>query len=360
MKITMERAELAEAMAIVAPAVAGRGTASATGFVRLESTGGHLVITASGPDMTITTRALVGKSTDGVVHTSGLYLRDLASKFTADAVTLALDDTSLVVTSGGSKYRLKTLPAAEYPPIPKRPDPIGTTTAEHLRAASAWVAHAVTDDPDAKVTFGVLLEAIEGDLHVVGTDRFRMGVSAVDWAGDDFQARLLHGTFRVAVRALRGEVTVYRNERLIAFGDTRTTFTCQLIDGEPFPWSRLIDQFPTVAEHTIDVADFTGALSRLLIASERDIPIRVDLTPDGATLTSHYGDAHEETECTGEGTAGFWVAPNYLHELLSSLVTDSAVLQTGSTETKPFFVHGGSDGPKRSLQMLMPRRKPGV
>ena len=123
----------------------------------------------------------------GIVLVNGSLLTDVSARL-AGNVTLDIDGTELQARSGAgrSRYRLRLMPADEYPHY--RPAPTAVGTAKRLGEALARVAYAAATDPPAGTNLDVVsAQAKDGALKLFATDKYRMALTEVPWDGPDLQ-----------------------------------------------------------------------------------------------------------------------------------------------------------------------------
>src|SRR5690606_7919468 len=114
MRVSIDRSQLAHALATVNRAIESRNTIPILTNVLLAVEDGQLRLTGTDLDVEITTSLPVLDCQPGSVTVPGKMLADIAKRATGD-VTLALDEGRLTVASGRSRYKLDVLPAEDFP-----------------------------------------------------------------------------------------------------------------------------------------------------------------------------------------------------------------------------------------------------
>ncbi len=121
----------------------------------------------------------------GTVLVNGSLLADITSRLTGTS-SLDLDSSELLARSGSgrAKYRLRLMPAEEYPHYRPAPPAVGAAT--KLGEAITRVAYAAAKEPPAGTNLdAVSAQARDGVLRLFCTDRYRMASTSTPWTGPD-------------------------------------------------------------------------------------------------------------------------------------------------------------------------------
>ncbi|WP_340584039.1 DNA polymerase III subunit beta [Brucella pseudintermedia] len=229
MRVSIDRSQLAHALATVTRAIESRNTIPILANVLLAVEDGQLRLTGTDLDVEITTRLPVLDCQPGSVTVPGKMLADIAKRATGD-VTLKLDAASgggrLTVASGRSRYKLDVLPAEDFPSFSA--GKFDTTLELDLATLVAPCVHCISTDETRYYLAGVYLHAVDGRLVAVATDGHRL-MRNVGPAGD-----LNYGVIlpRKLVGLLpKGTVTVELSQNKVRVKSGSTVITSKLIDG---------------------------------------------------------------------------------------------------------------------------------
>lgn len=316
MKFTIERADLVRIMTHVSKAVESRNTMPILSSVLLTATDGRLVVAATDLDIEATASAEAAVDEPGAVCVTAKLLADIARKATG-AVSFELVGAELALKSGRSKFKLQTLPAADFPTFGV---PEFESVFEHdLGALFAQVAFAMSSEETRYYLNGVYLAAERGTLTAVATDGHRLAKAVAD-SDAAFPGVIVP---RKAV-ALTGDgmaaVSVSSNKIRIVQGDT--TLTSKLIDGTFPDYERVI---PTGNDKvvTVDRDAMMKAADRVVtISDEKGRAVKLSITPGAIELSARSGSgtADDEVEAEYSGPPveiGF--NSRYLAEMFGSL-----------------------------------------
>jgi DNA polymerase-3 subunit beta len=204
---------------------------------------------------------------------------------------------------------------------------------------------------------------IEGStITLLATDRYRLAVRELEWEPNDpeltattlIPARALSET----AKAMSGSTLTLSLDQDAAGGDGLAGFAGEVSGGERWTTTRLLDgSFPKVRNLMPDpaaiqtrvrvpTATLVEAVKRVALVAERNAPVRITFTAEGATLDAGSGEEAQaseeiETQLTGEPvTVGF--NPTYLLDGLHAIGTPVAQLAF-TQPTKPAELTGTTE-----------------
>lgn len=229
MRVSIDRSQLAHALATVNRAIESRNTIPILANVLLAVEDGQLRLTGTDLDVEITTGLPVLDCQPGSVTAPGKMLADIAKRATGD-VTLELDAASaggrLTVASGRSRYKLDVLPAEDFPSFSA--GEFDTTLELDLATLVAPCVHAISTEETRYYLNGVYLHAVDGRLVAVATDGHRLMRNVGP------EGVLEYGVIlpRKLVGLLpKGAVTVELSQNKVRVTSGSTVITSKLIDG---------------------------------------------------------------------------------------------------------------------------------
>lgn len=207
----LDRATLADALAVVGVGIARRPAAPQLGGVLMDGCDGDLTLT------TINQGACVSVRVPGAARRSGRLLvhhgeatKMLAAvtkgarKREADnlAATVRRRGDTAVLEIGGYTVPVTTYPANDFPACPEIPPVVAEVDRERLTTSARRVLVATGTDKRFPMLTGIHLRSTSGALTLAGTDRYRLAVAtlaATTSAREHtvlFPARLLSATLR--------------------------------------------------------------------------------------------------------------------------------------------------------------------
>ncbi|MGN7962614.1 DNA polymerase III subunit beta [Brucella sp. 22210] len=225
MRVSIDRSQLAHALATVTRAIESRNSIPILANVLLAVEDGQLRLTGTDLDVEITTSLPVLDCQPGSVTVPGKMLADIAKRAMGD-VTLALDEGRLTVASGRSRYKLDVLPAEDFPSFSA--GKFDTTLELDLAALVAPCVHCISTEETRYYLAGVYLHTVDGRLVAVATDGHRL------MRNTGPEGTLEYGVIlpRKLVGLLpKGAVTVELSQNKVRVRSGPTVITSKLIDG---------------------------------------------------------------------------------------------------------------------------------
>ncbi|MDL2202055.1 DNA polymerase III subunit beta [Brucella intermedia] len=344
MRVSIDRSQLAHALATVNRAIESRNSIPILGNVLLAVEDGQLRLTGTDLDVEITTSLPVLDCQPGSVTVPGKMLADIAKRATSDII-LALDGGRLTVASGRSRYKLDTLPAEDFPSLSA--GKFDTTLELDLAALVAPCVHCISTDETRYYLAGVYLHAVDGRLIAVATDGHRLMRNTGPAGALEYGVILP----RKLVGLLpKGAVTVELSQNKVRVTSGSTVITSKLIDGTFPDYVRVI---PTGNSNvlTVDRQALMKAVERVAaVADDKSRAVKFSV---GDVLRLMLADkASDEVEATFEGEPleiGF--NARYVNDMLGALDEPSVRFALGDAGS-PAVIKGEGEW----TAVLMPLR----
>ena len=368
MKFRCERDVLAEAVSVVARAVSSRsGSSPALSGILLETRGDNLHLVGTDLDLTIQTHIAVAGSRDGSCVVKARLAADIIRSMPPGAVSVDGDEDDVAISSGRSRFNVKTYASADYPRLAPPGDTKLSLGGPGLASALHQVVKAASSDDNRPLLTGVLMAAEPTGLRLVATDSYRLALR--DLPGlqilDEGQKVLVPAKALSELQRLLGSagaeekaVTLYLGALDATFEVGATLLSTRLLAGDFPNYSQLIPPgYPNRV--VLGKVEFLEAVKRMkLLIDDMNTPVRVSFRPDGVDLnviTPELGHASEDVDAKYEGAEDIKVAfnPAYLIDGIESVDTDEVILETVDA-TKPAMIRGTEGEEFRYL--LMPVR----
>lgn len=362
---TCDKDALSDKLALAFRAAATKTAIAVTTGVLLRAASGRIDLSATDGDLTIRTTLPASVETEGDVVLHRIFA-DIVRALPPGAVEVQVEnDGSVHVSSGRSRFTLRSYPRDQFPEIPSVTTDAVEVPAGELAAAISQTVIAASTDRGRPILMGVLLSADTDPARLVATDSYRLAVRELSGAPLVSEghpalvpARALSEVAKLLASAGDDAATEVRmDERRVSFTIGDTTVVAGQIDGDfPHYQQLLPPTYPNRLE--VDKADLLDALRRVALLARDSTPIRIDLEAETIVLRAVDpelgGEATEELEgiYTGDPmTIAF--NPNYLREGLEVCTTDRVVLETIEPLKPAMLSEPGSRG---FLYLLMPVR----
>ena len=371
MKVEIDTAALADAVAWTSRVIDARPSNPILAGVKLEAIDGTLQFSAFNYEISARHHIEAGVDEAGSVLVQGKLLADITKSLRSEKTYLVTDGSTLTITSGKSKFTLQLMPDTEYPDLPVVPAMLGQVDDPTFVQAVNQACVAVSREENRPVLTGVRMQ-FQGDKVVMtSTDRFRLARATFTWTPqnpDVDTTTLVRGSLlKDVARALDEHQNIRLDfdadsPTLLGFENAGRVSTSQLIDGEFPAVDRLFaDEYPIQA--VVNKQDLLDAISRVALVAERNAPIRMTFTGQEVALSAGSVDeaqANETLDIDMDGddiTVAF--NPSYLKEGLCA-VTEPFVRIKMTTPVKPVEFNGqqeaDSDESMDYRYLLVPMR----
>ncbi|MGH9047334.1 MAG: DNA polymerase III subunit beta [Acidimicrobiales bacterium] len=368
MKFRSERDALVDVLSTVGRAVGGRGVSSIVlSGVLLVCDGNKLTGTGTDLDLTIRMEQEVIGLEDGSCVVPARLATEIVRSLEAGAVTFEAGEERVEISSGRSRFGLRTFPAVEFPtvaPADAGGYVLGAALVEGLRQV---VRAASTDDARPLLT-GVLMTTEDEVVRLVATDSYRLALRDLrdtkaipDTPEVLVPARALAELQRLPGLAAGGDddagIAVTSGSHEITFRVGSVEIRTRLLDGSYPDYRQLIpNQYPNRLH--VGKESLLGALRRVrLLVRDNTTPVRLSMRQGGVDLSvvsQEVGEASEtvDGDFTGEDLV-IAFNPSYLIEGVEAVADDEVIIETADP-SRPATVRAAQRDDYRYL--LMPVR----
>ena len=333
MRISIKREDLLKPLAIVAGVVERRQTLPILSNILLRHDGQGLVLTGTDLEVEISTRITVAGSS-GEITVPARKLYDICKALPNEAlIDISLEKEKVLIKSGKSRFRLLTMPAAEFPAIETAQWETSLTVSQkNLRWLLEKTMFCMAQQDVRYYLNGLLLEVRDKQLRGVATDGHRLSIADVDASSSintEKQVILPRKGVQEMIRFLDdsdSDIQLQLSANHLRCTQKDLTFTSKLIDGRFPDYNRVI---PATQDKKILISRtmFRETLNRAAILSnEKYRVVRFGLSSGLLTITAHNPEQEEAQEemaiaYTGEDLEiGFNV--NYISDAVSAIESE--------------------------------------
>ena len=266
MKFTVDQNSLTDGVNWVSRSLSTRPIKTELLGIKIDATGDEVFL--SGSDLETSSKAhfKADIANKGAVLVPGKLLAEICRSLPNKPITITLDGTRVLVTSGAAKFTLPTLSLSEYPNLPELPETTGSVASDTFATAVAQVAIAAGRDDSLPTLTGVHVEINEDTITLAATDRYRLAVREFNWSpatpGVSTTALMRARTLADAAKSLVGTKNVSlsfapatSNDRLAGFSGDGKTMTSRMLDGTFPPYRHLLPTEMTTTA-VVEVAPF--------------------------------------------------------------------------------------------------------
>ncbi|CAB4874612.1 unannotated protein [freshwater metagenome] len=373
MKFTVDQLALTEGVNWVSRSLSSRPIKTELLGIVIDATGSEVIL--SGSDLETSSKANFSAdiTTKGKVLVPGKLLAEISRSLPNKPITIALDGSRVLVTSGSAKFTLPTLSIDEYPNLPELPETTGVVASDIFATAVSQVAIAAGRDDSLPTLTGVHVEINEDVVTLAATDRYRLAVREFNWGptapGVSTTALMRARTLADAAKSLVGSKEVSlsfapstSNDRLAGFAGDGKSMTSRMLDGTFPPYRHLLPQEVTTTA-VVEVASFLESVRRVALVTDKTVPLRLEFTNGSVSLEAGAGEEAQATEAIEIKLDGDAISiafnPVFLAEGLQAVGTPFVQISfTGSN--KPAILMGKTDRDGKAIDnyryLLMPMR----
>ena len=373
MKFTVDQQALTDGVNWVSRSLSTRPIKTELLGIKIDATGDQVIL--SGSDLETSSKAIFNADIfeKGAVLVPGKLLAEISRSLPNKPITITLDGSRVLVTSGSAKFTLPTLSLDEYPNLPELPATTGVIASDTFATAVSQVAVAAGRDDSLPTLTGVHIEIEEDKVTLAATDRYRLAVREFCWdpstPGLSTSALLRARTLADAAKSLTGSKTVSlsfaptaSNDRLAGFAGEGKLMTSRMLDGTFPPYRHLLPSESTTTA-VVEVAPFLDSVRRVALVADKTIPLRLEFADGGVSLEAGTGEEAQATETIDVLLNGEPISiafnPTFLADGLQAVGTPFVQISfTGSN--KPAILTGRNEPNGPSIDtykyLLMPMR----
>jgi DNA polymerase-3 subunit beta len=318
------------------------------GNVLIEVEGATVSVTATDLNrwfverMPVALDAIAGSTT-----VPGRMLHDIARKLQGELTAELEDDTTLILRAGRSRFKLLTLPPADFPaPEFATGAPGFQITSANLRRLIARAGFAMCNDAARYYLNGLHIHQENGRLRGVATDGHRLARVDVDIelnGASSFPSVIIPRDTVLILDRLFGKsaepIVVELRPTACKVSDNSRMLITKLIDGTFPDYKRVIPDNPNVLK--ADVRNLHDTIDRVGTVVEDGRGIKLSLNDDSvvisaATRADQVGAASEELEVQFESVLDIGVNPRFVLDIIDRLDCEIADIRL-KTEGDPIL-----------------------
>jgi len=315
---------LSQAIIFVTKLLAAKPATAALSGVRIDAESGGVTFSSYDHDVSTRTTIMVDVAEPGSVLVSGRLLSEIVTRLPGDSVTVAVQDSKLVVASGPSKFQLGLMAINEYPNLPEIPPTIGSFDGEIFAEAIAQVGVAALRDDGLPAMMNISVEITGDSVSFTATDRYRIASRDIAWKANDVSdvmqvlvpARVLMEAGKMFQTSDKVELSLLSGgeREILALSVGTRVVTSSLAKGQ-FPRVRaLLDDKGAGEGYAIVLAsDLIDATRRVSLVVERESVLKYTFSSEGIMLETQTGESASASETVDSHLVGeevvVWLKP---------------------------------------------------
>ena len=324
MKFQSNKDVLSQAVIFVTKLLAAKPATAALSGVRIDADAAGVTFASYDHDVSTRTTIAVDVAEPGSVLVSGRLLAEIVTRLPGDSVTVAVQDSKLVVTSGSSKFQLSLMAINEYPNLPEIPPTIGSFDGEIFAEAIAQVGVAALRDDGLPAMMNISVEITGDSVSFTATDRYRIASRDIVWKANGVSdviqilvpARVLMEAGKMFQTSDKVELSLLNGgeREILALSVGTRVVTSSLAKGQ-FPRVRaLLDDKGAGEGYSIVLAsDLIDATRRVSLVVERESVLKYTFSSEGIMLETQTGESASASETVDSHLVGeevvVWLKP---------------------------------------------------
>ncbi|MGP9782562.1 DNA polymerase III subunit beta [Glutamicibacter sp. AOP12-B1-11] len=363
MKLSIDPADLKEAVRFAQTAIAARPTSPIMSAVYLEARSDQLQ--ASGSDYLRFSRVSVSADIEqeGCALLYAQMLGQVVNKFKSKkSVIVRVESDRAYLSQGSMKFEMPIMPADEYPKnLNGNPEEIGSIDGSDFSTLIHALEGCASTDEALPVLKSIHLELGER-IDGMATDRYKIGTDYTDWEPSaEMKVAVTVSTdwLKTISKTIAGHTTLQismDDGEASRIGVTSGAYTSSisLLSGD-YPKVRALFTNASTDTHTIDRKELIAAVDAVSVMAERNTPVRLTAKDSMIMLDAGGSDGTSTVAVETDSYEEFILAvnPSFFLTVLRSIDTDQVKLSPAGP--KPLTIEPG-DGSSRYL--LMPIRLP--
>lgn len=365
MKLKAQKNTLLDALYYAQGIADRKATMPILANVLLRTDGDSITVAATDLNLTVNSEVAADISAPGEVTVSAKHLHDIVKGMGDEVEIETLSNGQLAIRSGRAVYKVASLPARDFPKLPKMADVVfSRVDASVMRDMLAKTFFSVSSDETRSHLNGVLFECMGDSARMVSTDGHRLSLCERPLPGAQRMMALIPRRGLVEIRRAlddSGTVDIALHDFNVFVRTGSTTLSVRINEAAFPPWQQVVPK-ASEREVTVKTAELLASMKRImLVASEKTHGVRLAVT-DGQiaieTDNPDLGDGRELLDAKLSGTPitiGF--SGRYLIDVLQEVQAPEVKLSMGS-DLDPVLLSPMDEGKNgnRALFVIMPMR----
>lgn len=335
MELHLNRTEFLAEIAPMQGIVERRTTIPILSHILLRATDERLDLAATDLEVSLTSWCDAEVKEEGAIAIQAKKLLEIVRASAGDDLTLRIDkDSVLTILVGKSVFKIRGLPADEFPTLPSidGQEPIGIPF-HTFRNMVTKVFFAISSEESRFQLSGALLQLKDSALAVVATDGHRLALveNKIDGLQESDGLLVPRKALQELQRFEGKDLELRISEHHLSFTINRRQLICRILEGTFPDYERVISK-DNEKNVVCDRQELSAVINRVgLLTGDRARAIRMELEEDKLIFSAanpDLGEAREEVPCgyTGDGLS-LGVNPDYFNNFLGVIDTEKVRLE---------------------------------
>ncbi|WP_457624180.1 DNA polymerase III subunit beta [Persephonella sp.] len=327
----------------------------------LEAKEDRLIVQGTDLEVHVSVSVFAKVEKEGTACVNAKKLTDISRLLPSSEVYIKLEDSTLKIKSGKTKYNLPVVPSEDFPmmyPFPE--DNAFIVLGDEIQKAISKTSYAASKEETRFALQGVLFKSLDGSMDLVATDGHRLALYTIDRNGKgEVNIIVPQKALNELKKLLTGfeDVEMAASDQYVFFRTKEWVLMSRLLEGAFPDYTKVIPQEFSI-EIKVDKKEFLDAVKRVSAVIEGD-PKPVKLTLKENTLelvsrSSEYGEATDELPVEYQGeefSIGF--NARYLIEAVEVIDGDNALIRFTSPNAQTLILPEDETDRYRAIVMPM-------
>ncbi len=325
----------------------------------LEAKDSKLTVQATDLEVHVAVSVLAKVEEEGKACVNAKRLTEIARLLPGNEVYVKVEDSSLKIKAGKTKYSLPTAPPEDFPGLYPFPEENAfAIPGSELQEAIQKTIYATSKEESRFALQGVLFKSLNGNIDTVATDGHRLALYKIEKSGNgEINSVIPQKALNELKKLLSGleDVEIASTEQYVFFRTKEWILMSRLLEGVFPDYTQVIPKEFTI-EINLNRREFLDSVKRVSALVEGDVkPVRLKLT-DGKLIfrsfSSEFGEAVDELDIGYEGeefSIGF--NARYLIDAVEVIDEEEIYIRFTSPNAQTMITPVGND---RYIAIIMP------
>lgn len=332
MKITVSRNELKGVLKLLSKVAKNNQNVPVLGCVLVEAKNGSVIVTATNLDTYIWREILHPHiENEGSIAIPAGALTRIVGLLGSDQVTIETSEEQTIIKSGKSKYKLLSMSASAYPPVPEnKAERYLDISSSQFNAALEPVIYAASKEENRSVLMGVLLKTNNtGCFEIVATDTHRLAYNKIEVKdAPEFEVVAPSNALDI-VKGLNGDLNISVDAHQLCVRNNTTCIMSRLLDGKYPDYQKVLVHEAKTVMHGCK-AELLKAINRVgVVAKHSANKVKMSIKEGELVLTAEapeVGTAREIVKIQHDGIIETACNYEYLCDAISHMNSDEVTI----------------------------------
>jgi len=327
----------------------------------LEAKEDKLIVQGTDLEVHVSVSVFAKIEKEGKACVNAKKLTDISRLLPSNEVYIKLEDSSLKIKSGKTKYSLPVVPSEDFPmmyPFPE--DNAFVVSGDEVLKGISKTSYATSKEESRYALQGVLFKSLDGTMDLVATDGHRLALYTINRDGKgDVEIIVPQKALNELKKLLTGfeDIEMAASDQYVFFKAKEWVLMSRLLEGAFPDYTKVIPQQFSI-EIKLPKKEFLDAVKRVSAVIEGDPkPVKLTLKAGMLELKSksqEYGEAVDEINVDYEGdefSIGF--NARYIIEAVEVIDGDNVIVRFTSPNAQTLILPEDENDRYRAIVMPM-------